>query len=133
MLAILGAEAGNSRHFLVESDNRKASFLREVARETGVVVDILCMRIENAETRAKLDTVDCVTARALAPLPRLLEIAAPYFAYSTLGLFLKGREFAAEIEEAARIWQFVCELKPSMTDENARVVLLKALKAKTEG
>lgn len=133
VLAILGAEAGVSRHILVESDNRKAAFLREVARETGVVVDILCMRIENAETRAKLNAVDCVTARALAPLPRLLEISAPYFASSTLGLFLKGREVATEIEEAARSWHFDCELKPSMTDEDARVVLLKALKSKTEG
>jgi 16S rRNA (guanine527-N7)-methyltransferase len=133
VLAILGAEAGVSRHILVESDNRKAAFLREVARETGVIVDILCMRIENAETRAKLKAVDCVTARALAPLPRLLEIAAPYFSNSTLGLFLKGREVAAEIEEAARSWHFDFELKPSMTDEDARVVLLKALKSKTEG
>ena len=131
VLAILGAEAGDSRHILVESDSRKAAFLREVARETGVLVDILCMRIENAETRAKLGMADCVTARALAPLPRLLEIAAPYFASSTLGLFLKGREVAAEIEEAARSWQFAYELKPSMTDEDARVVLLKALKRKT--
>jgi 16S rRNA (guanine527-N7)-methyltransferase len=131
VLAILGAEAGDSRHILVECDNRKAAFLREVARDTGAPVDILCTRIENDETRAKLAMVDCVTARALAPLPRLLEIAAPYFASSTLGLFLKGREVAVEIEEAARSWQFAYDLKPSVTDEDARVVLLKALKRKT--
>jgi 16S rRNA (guanine527-N7)-methyltransferase len=133
VLAILAAEAGESRHFLVESDSRKAAFLREVARQTGIVVDILCMRIENPETRVKVGKVDCVTARALAPLPRLVEMAAPYFASSTLGLFLKGREVAAEIEEAARTWRFAYELKPSVTDEDARVVLLKALRPKTEG
>ena len=88
--------------------------------------------IENLETRAKVKSVDCVTARALAPLPRLVEIAAPYFAPSTLGLFLKGREVAAEVEEAARSWQFAYELKPSVTDADARVVLLKALKPKRE-
>jgi len=130
VLAILGAD-GNSRHVLVESDSRKVAFLREVARETGVAVDILCMRIENAETRAKVGAVDCVTARALAPLPRLVELVAPYFASSTLGLFSKGRGVAAEIEEAARKWQFAYELKPSMTDEGSSVVLLKALKPKT--
>ena len=71
-------------------------------------------------------------ARALAPLPRLLEMAAPYFAPTTLGLFLKGRDAAGEIEQAAQSWQFDCELKPSMTDDEARVVLLKALKPKRE-
>jgi 16S rRNA (guanine527-N7)-methyltransferase len=130
VLAILGA-GSDSRHLLVESDNRKAAFLREVARETGVAVDILCMRIENAETRAKVGAVHCVTARALAPLPRLFELVAPYFGSSTLGLFLKGREVAAEIEETARRWQFAYELKPSMTEEGSSVVLLKALKPKT--
>jgi 16S rRNA (guanine527-N7)-methyltransferase len=96
-----------------------------------VAVDILCTRIENPETHAKVGAVHCVTARALAPLPRLVELVAPYFTSSTLGLFLKGREVAAEIEEAARSWQFASELHPSLTDKDARVVLLKALKRKT--
>lgn len=133
VLAILGAETGATHHILVESDTRKAAFLREVARSTGITVDILCMRIENAETRANVKAVDCLTARALAPLPRLLEMAAPYFTSSTLGLFLKGRDAAAEIEQAKHSWRFESELKPSMTDAEARVVLLKALKPKREG
>jgi 16S rRNA (guanine527-N7)-methyltransferase len=129
VLAILGAGTG-SRHILVESDNRKAAFLREVARETGTPVDIMCMRLESPETRAKVPVVDCVTARALAPLPRLAELVAPYFAPGTLGLFLKGREIAAEIEKAARTWQMAFELKPSVTDKDGQVLLLKALKRK---
>jgi 16S rRNA (guanine527-N7)-methyltransferase len=133
VLAILGAETGATHHILIESDARKAAFLRETARATGITVDILGMRIENPETRAKVKTVDCLTARALAPLPRLLEMSAPYFASATLGLFLKGKDAAAEVEQAALEWQFDCELKPSMTDADARVVLLKALKPKREG
>jgi 16S rRNA (guanine527-N7)-methyltransferase len=129
VLAILGVGTG-SRHILIESDNRKAAFLREVARETGTPVDIMCMRLESPETRAKVPVVDCVTARALAPLPRLAELVAPYFAPGTLGLFLKGREIAAEIEEAARTWQMAFELKPSVTDKDGQVLLLKALKRK---
>ncbi len=128
VLAIMAAETGGTRHILVESDSRKAAFLREVARETRVAVDILCMRIENAETHAKVGVADCVTARALAPLSRLIEIAAPYFASSTTGMFLKGREVTAEIEKAAQDWQFAFELIPSVTEEDGRVVLLKALK-----
>jgi len=132
VLAILGAEAGATHHILIESDNRKAAFLREVGRETGITVDILGMRIENPQTCAKVSAVDCITARALAPLPRLLEMSAPYFSPSTLGLFLKGRDVAVEIEQAAESWRFAYELKPSVTDRDARVVLLKALKPKRE-
>jgi 16S rRNA (guanine527-N7)-methyltransferase len=132
VLAILASEARQTRHILVESDSRKAAFLREVARETGVAVDILCMRIENPETHAKIGVADCVTARALAPLTRLVAIAAPYFVSSTLGFFLKGREVAAEIEKAAQDWQFAFELIPSVTEEDGRVVLLKALKPREE-
>jgi 16S rRNA (guanine527-N7)-methyltransferase len=132
VLAILGAETGATHHILIESDSRKAAFLREVGRETGITVDILGMRIENPQTCAKVSAVDCITARALAPLPRLLEMSAPYFSPSTLGLFLKGRDVAAEIEQAAESWRFAYELKPSVTDRDARVVLLKALKPKRE-
>jgi 16S rRNA (guanine527-N7)-methyltransferase len=131
VLALMAAETGVSRHYLVESDSRKAAFLRTVARETGVAVDILCTRIENAETHSKVGAVHCVTARALAPLPRLVELVAPFFTPSTLGLFLKGGEVATEIEETARTWQVDAELLPSVTDEHGRVVLLKALKRKT--
>ena len=133
VLAIMAAEHGGTRHTLFESDNRKAAFLREAARETGVAVDILCTRIESGEIHAKMGEVDCVTARALAPLPRLAHLATPYFASGTVGFFLKGREVAAELEEAARTWNFEFELKPSVTDPEGRVLLLRALKVKTEG
>lgn len=128
VIAILAAEHGGSRHTLIESDSRKAAFLREVARTTGVVVDILCTRIENLENRAKVGEVNCVTARALAPLPRLIELAYPYFGPDSIGLFLKGRDVAAEIEEAERAWSFAYELKPSVTDKEGRVLLLQSLR-----
>ena len=133
VLTIMAAEHGGTRHTLVESDNRKAAFLREAAREAGVAVDILCTRIESPEIHAKVGEVNCVTARALAPLPRLAELAAPYFASGTVGFFLKGREVAVELEETARAWDFQFELKPSVTDPEGRVLLLTALKVKTEG
>ncbi|MFA5957340.1 16S rRNA (guanine(527)-N(7))-methyltransferase RsmG [Hyphomicrobium sp.] len=138
VLAILASKTGGTRHILVESDSRKAAFLREVARQTGVAVDIVSARIENPETHAKVGVADCVTARALAPLSGLIEIAAPYFVSSTIGMFLKGRDVAAEIEKAAQDWQFAFDLIPSVTEEGGRVVLLsslqsRALKPRTEG
>lgn len=130
VIAILASERGGATHTLIESDSRKAAFLREVARETRVAVDILCARIEIPETRARVGEVNCVTARALAPLPRLAELAFPYFASTTVGIFSKGREVTAEIEETARTWDCEFELKPSVTDPEGRVVLLKSLKPK---
>ena len=131
VLAIMDSEKRATRHILIESDSRKAAFLREVARGTRVTVDILCGRIESAEIHAKVGVVDCVTARALAPLPRLVELAAPFFGPSTLGLLSKGREVTAEIGDAKLAWDFDIELKPSVTDPDGRVVLLTALKRKS--
>ena len=132
VLAILAAERGGTRHILVESDTRKAAFVREVAREVGVAVDILCSRIESAETHFKVRTVDCVTARALAPLPRLLPLVAPYFASHTVGLFLKGRDVAAELDAAtSEGWVFVAERRPSLTDKDGSILVLSRLRSKS--
>lgn len=130
VIAILAAEHGGTRHTLIESDTRKAAFLREVARETGVVVDIVAARIEIPANSAKVGEINFLTARALAPLPRLVELAYPYFGPQTAGLFLKGREVAGEIEEASRNWRFAFELKPSVTDEEGRVLVLQSLERK---
>ena len=129
VVAIILAERGGASMALVESDTRKAAFIAEVARQTGVPVDILRSRIENSATQAK---VDVITARALAPLPRLLDLAAPYFSAETVGLFLKGREAQAEVDQALKRWEFSSALHPSQTDSDGRVVEVRALKAKTE-
>ena len=133
VLAIMAAETGQTRHTLIESDSRKAAFLAEVARQTSVAVDILCARIELRETCAKVGLVDCVTARALAPLPKLVSWAAPYFASHTSGIFMKGQSVKAELEETSLSWDFAADLKPSVTDPSGAIVLLTALKSKTEG
>jgi len=107
---------------LVEGDSRKAAFLRTVARQSGIAVDILSTRIESLATQSKLQPADVVMARALAPLDKLLGLAAPWFSPRTVGLFLKGREAAREVEAARRMWSFDSELIPSRTDALAHVV-----------
>lgn len=130
VLAILLREREGARVTLVESDSRKAAFLREVARATGAPVDILCERIEKPATQAKVgESINVVTARALAPLPKLLDLSAPYFSKDTVGLFLKGREAQAEVEAAHQIWDFEAALEPSVTDSSGRIVIVRALKA----
>lgn len=134
VVAIMLAERDPSfRVTLVESDARKAAFLGEVARKTGVAVEILVERSEKAATRANSQIRDVVTARALAPLPKLLGLALPFFSPSTVGLFPKGREAGIEIEEAKKRFDFDCALVPSLTEAEARIVIVRNLAARTEG
>jgi 16S rRNA (guanine527-N7)-methyltransferase len=133
VVAIMLAERNTGQMTLIESDQRKAAFLGEVARKTGVPVDIHAARAENTATQTKVAAVDVVTARALAPLPRLLRLAAPYFGPRTTGLFLKGRDVESELEEARAAWSFVCELEPSLTDSEGRIAVIRKLHPRTEG
>lgn len=134
VLAILmvGERGGADKFVLVESDKRKAAFLRDVARQCGIAVDILSTRIEARETHTTIGQVDVVTARALAPLNRLLELAAPLFGPETVGLFPKGRGVADEIEAARREFAFEIVLEPSMTDSQGAIAVVRGLTAKTE-
>lgn len=127
VLAIILAERGGISTTLIESDQRKCAFLREVARQAGIVVEIVTKRIEIAETRAMVGAVDVVTARALAPLDRLLALSAPISSASTLGLFLKGRGVEQELEDARRQWRFEHRLVPSLTQEGAYIVEVRHL------
>lgn len=118
---------------LVESDARKAAFLREVARQLGIAVDILSTRIESIHKSSSLAPVDVVTSRALAPLPRLFELVESLFRQRTVALFLKGRTAEAEIEESRKTWRFELDLQPSVTDTEARIVMVRDLKRNQGG
>jgi 16S rRNA (guanine527-N7)-methyltransferase len=125
------------RATLIESNARKCAFLREVVRQTGVgasvAVDILSTRIEAAATQARVHGPDVVSARALAPLDRLVNLAAHLSTSRTVGLFLKGRDAAAELEAARRMWNFDAELVPSRTEPGASIVVVRNLRARSEG
>jgi 16S rRNA (guanine527-N7)-methyltransferase len=96
-------------------------------------VDILSTRIETATTQGSLQPPDVVSARAVAPLDKLFALAAPLFASSTVGLFLKGRDAAAELQAAEKLWNFQSELVPSRTERDARIVVVRKLERKNEG
>ncbi len=126
-----GTRRARPRFTLIESHARKCAFLHEVVRQTGlssgVAVEILSIRIEEAATHANVERPDVVSARALAPLDKLIALAAPLFAPHTVGLFLKGREVAAELEAARRAWSFELELVQSCTDREGRIVVIRDL------
>lgn len=119
-IAILARErAPELKIHLIESDHRKVAFLRTVSRETETPVTIHPSRIEMLEPIG----ADIVSARALAPLPKLLGYAARHLGDQGTALLPKGKNHAAEVVEARKTWEFECEAVPSATDPSA--VILK--------
>ena len=119
VLAILGVPEVH----LIESDRRKAAFLREAARATGTPATVHACRIEAAPPL----TADVVTARALAPLPQLLPLAARFATPVTRLLFLKGRQAETELTEAARGWTMEVQRQPSLSDAEGCVLTISGL------
>ncbi|MDJ0950049.1 MAG: 16S rRNA (guanine(527)-N(7))-methyltransferase RsmG [Alphaproteobacteria bacterium] len=129
VLAILG---GVQVH-LIESDARKCAFLRTVADATETPVAIHARRAEDIDPTAVLGPrlADWVTARACAPLPRLLELAHPFLAPQGRCLFHKGARWAEELTEAKKTWKIASECLPSMSHESG--VLLKITELSPDG
>jgi 16S rRNA (guanine527-N7)-methyltransferase len=113
---------------LVESDTRKATFLREAARAMGLAVTIEARRIDSVA----LAPADVITARALAPLGQLLGFAARFKREGTVCLFPKGQDVEKELTEATKSWKIVYRLVPSITDAAARIVITEAFHHGTE-
>lgn len=120
--AILAAEhLRDCRFTLVESDKRKAAFLMAVSQKLGLDVAVLAKRIEDVTPLQ----ADVISARALAPLPRLLELAARHLRPDGVALFPKGRSYEQELAAAAGEWHFTVESAASQTDDLARILIIK--------
>jgi 16S rRNA (guanine527-N7)-methyltransferase len=123
VLAILGVPQVH----LIESDQRKCAFLREVARATGAPVTIHARRIEDVDPVAANIVADVVSARALADLPTLMGFAARFLGPDGVCLFPKGRNAAEELTRARDCWTMTAEEFPSFTDPEARILRLSGL------
>ena len=108
---------------LVESDQRKAQFLKEASRRLEVNVTVHAHRIEDLESIQPA----VVTARALAPLPRLLDLASPFLNRKTICLFLKGKHGKDELTIARKSWMMRHQLFPSLSDPMASVLKLREI------
>lgn len=128
VVAILQTGRPDFRMHLVESNRKKCAFLAEVARETKAPVDIHAMRIEELGEGGPSLEPDVVSARALAPLPRLFELASSFFDPRTRGLFLKGREAGSEVEAARMSWDFSSHMHPSLTSPDSSIVEVTGLR-----
>ncbi|MCA3598832.1 MAG: 16S rRNA (guanine(527)-N(7))-methyltransferase RsmG [Methylobacterium sp.] len=110
---------------LVESNTRKAAFLRHVATQLALPAQVHGDRIEAVLPR--LATPDIVTARALAPLAKLIGHSKQLLKSGAIGLFPKGREYAAELTDAGKHWHFSHELHASRTEPEARIIRITGL------
>lgn len=111
---------------LVESNQKKAAFLREAIRVTGAPAKVHAVRIE-AFAADFSGQPDVVSARALAPLNELLALAYPLLKTGAKGLFPKGQDVAAELTEATKYWTFEHDLIPSLTSPDGQIVVIRKL------
>lgn len=122
VLAILLKPCAGARVHLVDSMAKRCRFLSEVVRALALPAEVHCERAE----RLALN-VDVVTARACAPLTRLLGFAHPSMGGSSRALFLKGAEVDSEIAEARKSWRFAVTTHASLSDPRGRVVEISEL------
>jgi 16S rRNA (guanine527-N7)-methyltransferase len=119
-IAIIIANQKECFVHLIESNSRKCAFLSEVVRQTGAPALVHNVRIAGAA--ASLPVADVITARALAPLDALLELALPFFGSASSALFLKGREAGVEIADARKRWTFDLKIHPSISDAQGQIL-----------
>jgi 16S rRNA (guanine527-N7)-methyltransferase len=109
---------------LFEATHKKCDFLRTVAQRIDVSVAVRNERIEDAEPA----TFDVLTARACAPLPKLLSYAQHFAGKNTVCLFLKGQNCEAELTAARKFWRMKLARHPSRTHENGVVLEVMQLR-----
>lgn len=124
VLAILlkGTEGGTVH--LVESLAKRCGFLAEVVTALKIPAVVHRARAEDLKPTPR---VDIVTARACAPMERLLGYAEPFMKAGARGLFLKGRTAEEEVAEARKRWRFEVALTPSLSDPSGRIVGVEKL------
>lgn len=123
VLAILLKERADSHVWLVDSLGKRCRFLQEVVNGLSLRATVVNGRAEDQRIK-----VDVVTARALAPMDRLLGYAQPYLQRGAQGLFLKGEKAEVELIEARKVWQFDSSLSVSRSDPRGRIVSVRSLR-----
>src|SRR5690606_12459563 len=119
VMAILLRDRAGSTIDLVESNNKKAAFLQAVLAEAGAPARVHVSRIEDAPQ--VVDNPEIVTARALAPLPKLLSLSERWLASGAVALFHKGRDYASEVAESRNVFDFDLVEHRSRIDSESRI------------
>ena len=122
VLAIFLKGAGGAKVHLVESQAKRCRFLEAAAGALALPAEVHNARAEDLKLKA-----DVVTARAVAPLVKLLGFARPHLAKGATGLFFKSEGVEAEIIEARKTWRFTYDVIPSASDSRGRIVRVEGL------
>lgn len=122
VLAILGKGRPSFRVHLVDSLAKRCRFLTEVVTTLDLPAQVHNARAENLKLK-----VDVATARACAPMTRLLAFAEPYLRNGAQALLLKSQDVVSELEEATISWDFDAEVLPSRSDPRGRIVRIRRL------
>lgn len=123
VLTILLKGREGAHVWLIDSLGKRCRFLQEIVNALDLPATVLNGRAEEQKV-----TCDIVTARAVAPMDKLLGYAQPYFERGAQGLFLKGEKAESELIEARKSWHFKAELAQSQSDVRGRIVTVRSLK-----
>jgi 16S rRNA (guanine527-N7)-methyltransferase len=124
VIAIQLAAQSGARVHLIESDQRKCGFLREVARATDAPAEVHNIRIENAFDKI-IGPVDATTARALAPLPRLIDFATLWLDQGAVGVFPSGKKGAGQTIELSGYGNFNIDFSRSRIDKASEIAIVR--------
>ncbi|CCV04287.1 Ribosomal RNA small subunit methyltransferase G [Mesorhizobium metallidurans STM 2683] len=125
VLAFLLAGRDGASIDLIESNRKKASFLQAIVGQFNLPARVVARRIDDSYPLVPAPQI--VTARALAPLPVLLSLAAPWLTKGAHGLFHKGRDYRAEVAESTQRWSFDLVEHASVTDAQGVILELSGL------
>ncbi len=123
VLAILLKGRADAHVWLIDSLQKRCRFLQTIVDELDLPATVVWGRAEEQEIKA-----DVVTARAVAPLEKLLGYAQPYLKRGAQGLFLKGEKAEAELQEARKVWQVDADLSVSRSDPRGRILTVRTLR-----
>ena len=124
VLAVMGVKNVT----LVEADSKKCLFLSEVVRLTGRHANIVNCRIEEFDG----GHFDVITARALAPMDKLLPYINPHFGPKTKGIFLKGQQVDRELTKAKKQWKLKYKTVPSITSDGGSIIIVEKISSGSE-
>ncbi len=126
---LIAAALHNGPVTLIEERRLRADFLRRAADVLGVAArtEVIERRVERVERRI----FDVISARAFAPLPRLLELGTRFSTHNTRWILSKGRNARSELEAAESSWQGDFRLEPSLTDAEAAIIVAEGVKRKS--
>lgn len=123
VLAIMLKNTEDAHLYLVDSLGKRCRFLQTVVDALDLPATVVYGRAEEQDIEA-----DIVTARAVAPMEKLLGYAQPYFQRGAKGIFLKGEKAEAELKQAATVWQFDSNLTVSRSDPRGRIISVGSLR-----